>query len=551
MRAVVRSAWILALLAVGCAKANTSAPEDGGFDAPPDACVQTTEVCNDLDDDCDGVVDNGFSDKGMPCTVGTGACEATGAYVCDTDTTLKCDATEGTAGAEDCDGIDDDCDGKIDEDFDVGMPCDGADTDTCPDGVIACTSLTTAACNDTLAADPERCDTFDNDCDGNTDEGFDLGAPCDGTDSDACNEGVIVCNGTGGTICNDTSTSNVEVCNGADDDCRNGADDTFAINMPCTVGKGLCERNGQTICTPTGTDVMCSATAGMPAIETCGNDIDEDCTGADATCPGNDLPAGAIDISAGGTFTVDLSAAHDDNWTAGTDCGDQGGRDVFYQFTLAAPDIVYFDTFNADFDTVVRVFPGACTALGAVTACSNDTCATTKSQAALQLAAGTYCLVVDQASASVTAGASSLVFKKGGRAGLPLPSTSGSVTGTTTGGENRSVASCEANSNQPDVAYYFTTCPGTKTVNASLCNSTSTFTDTILSLRTGTANGVNVACSDDAPGCTAYRSKLPNTSESTAANATVSGPNLHWLIVDGYGTGTSGNGSYTLTYSIL
>ena len=420
MRAVVRSAWILALLAVGCAKANTSAPEDGGVDAPPDACVETPEVCNDLDDDCDGVVDNGFTDKGMPCTVGTGACEATGAYVCATDTELTCDATAGAPGAEDCDGVDDDCDGKIDEDFAVGTPCDGADTDTCPDGVIACTGPTTAACNDTLAADPERCDTFDNDCDGNTDEGFDLGAPCDGTDSDACNEGVIVCDGTGGTICNDTSSSTVEVCNGVDDDCRNGADDTFAIDMPCTVGKGLCERSGQTICTPTGTDVMCSATAGMPALETCGNDIDEDCTGADATCPGNDLPAGAIDISAGGTFSVDLSAAHDDNWTAGTACGAQGGRDVFYQFTLAAADVVYFDTFGADFDTVVRVFPGACTAPGAVTACSNDTCATTKSQAALSLAAGTYCLVVDQASAAVTAGASRLVFKKGGRAGLPI-----------------------------------------------------------------------------------------------------------------------------------
>ena len=68
------------------------------------------------------------------------------------------------------------------------MPCDGADNDVCADGVIVCTSPSTTTCNDTLANDPERCDTFDNDCDGNTDEGFNLGMACDGGDADQCAE---------------------------------------------------------------------------------------------------------------------------------------------------------------------------------------------------------------------------------------------------------------------------------------------------------------------------------------------------------------------------
>src|SRR5262249_44088195 len=159
-----------------------------------------------------------------------------------------------------------------------------------------------------------------------------------------------------------------------------------------------------------------NATPGAPTAETCGNGIDEDCNGSDAACPPNDLPSGAIDISNGGTFNVDLSAAHDDNWVASTpalDCGDQGGRDVFYQFTLPAAEVVYYDTFGSNYDTVVRVFAGACASMGAVQACADDACSTTRSQGAVQLAAGTYCLVVDQFDANTTNGATTLTFKRG------------------------------------------------------------------------------------------------------------------------------------------
>ena len=132
----------------------------------------------------------------------------------------------------------------------------------------------------------------------------------------------------------------------------------------------------------------------------------------------------------------DLTAAHDDNWAASTaslDCGDQGGRDAFYTFTLPAEEVVYFDSFASSFDTVIRVFAGACTSIGATQACSDDACSTTRSQGALDLPAGTYCLVLDQFSSTTTAGAASLTFKRGGRSGLALPAASGSVTGTTPG----------------------------------------------------------------------------------------------------------------------
>ncbi|MFT7581048.1 MAG: hypothetical protein ACI9MR_002722, partial [Myxococcota bacterium] len=83
--------------------------------------------CDELDNDCDGVVDNAFvaggtstfTDvdgtpdlvKGDAC--GIGAC-AGGMVVCGTTTTLACSST-GNASAELCDASDNDCDGETDE----------------------------------------------------------------------------------------------------------------------------------------------------------------------------------------------------------------------------------------------------------------------------------------------------------------------------------------------------------------------------------------------------------------------------------------------------
>jgi len=77
----------------------------------------TMKGCDGADNDCDGRVDEAYQ-IGQACTVGSGACaNPNGMWVCDSSMPggHRCNGSPKTPGTEVCNGLDDDCDGKVDE----------------------------------------------------------------------------------------------------------------------------------------------------------------------------------------------------------------------------------------------------------------------------------------------------------------------------------------------------------------------------------------------------------------------------------------------------
>jgi hypothetical protein len=308
-----------------------------------------SELCNGIDDDCDGTTDEGvkttfFADAdadgyGNVVTT-TEACSAPFGYVANSTDCDDADATVHPAAFEVCDGLDNDCDGDVDGSDAIDALTWYLDADADDYGNATMTQEACEApmgyvsdatdCNDLVSSvhpgASEWCNGTDDDCDGTVDEGvkttFFADADGDGygnaaTTTEACSapSGFV----SDATDCDDTSADVFpnadEYCNGIDDDCDGITDEDDALDATTWYLDADSDLYGDAA----NSIVSCGEPAGYVENDADCDDADEFTNpdgieicddGADNDCDGN------VDVSEDeclyeglytGTFTVDVA----------------------------------------------------------------------------------------------------------------------------------------------------------------------------------------------------------------------------------------------------
>jgi hypothetical protein len=341
------------------------------------------EVCDGLDNDCDDDTDedvtttffldgddDGYGDAGFTIA----ACEPPDSY---TDNALDCNDTDASvhpAGTEACDGVDNDCDGEIDEDSatDALTYYRDADADgfgTITDPASACAVPTGFVdnahdCddhdNDIHPDAAEHCDEEDNNCDGSIDEAGSIGettwyADADGDGYGSALAPTAACEPPPGhlvdaTDCHDDDAlihpAAIEECDGHDNDCDGGTDEAGAVGETTWYADDDGDGFGLDESAMTG----CVAPAGSILV---GGDCDdgrvavwpgapEFCNEADDDCDGETDEASALDAP---TWYTDADGdGYGDGDSPVVSCSAAAG-------TVSNPD-------DCD-DTLASVFPGA------------------------------------------------------------------------------------------------------------------------------------------------------------------------------------------------
>ena len=272
-----------------CVAGGEGEGEDGGVDAGPeqgDGGCEGRTVYRDADGDGWGT-----DETQQTCSAPNGWVEQTG----DCDDSVR---TTHPEAPELCNEIDDDCDGDVDEDVQYVLWYRDTDEDTwgqdadpltdCnqPEGYVERGGDCAPADASIHPEAEELCNGIDDDCANGPDDG--LAFPTWSRDGDEDGYGrdddtTVACAQPDGYVdrggdCDDGAIDvhpgAAEVCNGVDDDCANGPDDPFACvraaSWACTTS---CDTTGTQTC---GAD--CTPGPCVPPLEVC-NYVDDDCDG--------------------------------------------------------------------------------------------------------------------------------------------------------------------------------------------------------------------------------------------------------------------------------
>ena len=247
---------------VACGEEANQTPSGGGGNVP----MTFPEVCDGMDNDLDGRIDEGNLQRACSTSCGGGI------ERCQAGRWAGCTAPQPEQ--EMCDNRDNDCDGRLDEQ--LTRMC----SNQCGDGQESCSGGNWAQCN---APSPtgEVCDNVDNDCDGQTDENLFRRCSVD------CSMGNEACEFGRWSEC-DAREPGQEICgDGLDNDCDDDVDErcecTEGEIESCSTDVGVCDR-GSMVCGSNGQWGACRDPGGsevtLPgALEEQCNGIDDDCNG--------------------------------------------------------------------------------------------------------------------------------------------------------------------------------------------------------------------------------------------------------------------------------